>query len=693
MRIITLDFETYWCSKTYTLSKMGPIEYIRDPRFRPQMAGFRVDKGPVLVVTDQSIRTMLRRLDLEDKNTIVVGHNINGFDGLILSEYYGIKPRWFLDTMVMARWVGLSRLGSESHAALTERLGNGVKLPGTAVTDGRQWYELSQAEQMYVINYCRYDVQQCSDNMYKMLDYISLDLVRFCSLTARMATEPSLYLDTQLLTEYIKELDDDVERSRQQISWLFGFQNAGEFQSAIRSSDKFCDMLRQLGVEPPMRVSARKTATKKAMLERDLAQAQDPLEAINIHNTLQDPRQYTVMTPALSKTDLDFLELRDHPDSRVSLLVKTRLANNSSILRSRAETFYNLSLTGKPLPVMLNAIKAHTSRYTAGNSEGSTDGLNLQNLNKRNKKQLTLRKSIQVKPGYKLVAVDSSQVEARLLAYVAGETRLLDIFRSGGDPYAEQACLAFPGFTAQEIHDGSEAGDQQCYIMRHVGKTSVLSAGYQVGWKKFSDTLLRAGVRLDADLDVHHAKAKAAHGMYRATNPNIVGFWGYCDRIIAHMHDNGAGQFGGPNNDIFTYGTMQIGGTDIYCPSIKMPSGFILRYPNLRREEDEEGRMRFVYDRPSGKQIIKTNIYGGALTENLIQGLAFQMLMWQACRMDESGVFIAGNNHDAWISVCLEDKAQWTFDMMKYWMSQVPSWLSGFPVACAGGIADDFTIA
>ena len=49
MRVITLDFETFWSSRDYTLSKMGPIEYVRDPRFHAQLLGVRVDRGPVNV--------------------------------------------------------------------------------------------------------------------------------------------------------------------------------------------------------------------------------------------------------------------------------------------------------------------------------------------------------------------------------------------------------------------------------------------------------------------------------------------------------------------------------------------------------------------------------------------------------------------------------------------------------------------
>ena len=161
-------------------------------------------------------------------------------------------------------------------------------------------------------------------------------------------------------------------------------------------------------------------------------------------------------------------------DERVALLVRTRLENNSSIQRSRAETFHALAKSGRPMPVMLNAFKAHTSRYTAGNSEGSSDKLNLQNLSKRDPSQLTLRKAVQAPEGMALVACDSSQIEARILAYVANETELVDAFRRGADPYADLAEKIFQ-IPSEKIHKGAKSGDKKLKAYRNVGKTGILS--------------------------------------------------------------------------------------------------------------------------------------------------------------------------------------------------------------------------
>lgn len=315
----------------------------------------------------------------------------------------------------------------------------------------------------------------------------------------------------------------------------------------------------------------------------------------------------------------------------------------------------------------------------------------VQNLSKRNPNMLTLRRAIQAPAGYKVVSVDSSQIEARMLAWLAGQHDLVEQFRHGRDPYSELAEKIF-NVPWEEIKAGAEEGNKKFKMYRNVGKTAILSAGYGVGWRKYSDTLLRSGAKLHNDLDQHAELARNAHSIYRQVNANIVRFWDNCMDVIKAMEAGISGSFAGPNNDTFRYGPMPLpDGTVV--PSVQMPSGFILRYPNLRWEANDKGRAEYMYDRPRGKNMVKTRIYGGAFCENLTQGISFQLLVWQACRMAEAGVPLACNVHDAWVAVVPESEAQHIHDTMMYWMSRVPDWMPGFPVACSGEIGDDYTVA
>lgn len=660
-RIVTIDFETYF-DKDYTLSKMGPIEYIRDYRFTVLCAGVKVDDGATEVYEVERLPKVLNNLELDDLDTYTLGHNMAGFDAIVLSEAYDIKPAHIIDTIAMARWCGLARCVGCSHEAITAALGNGIKQHGTEWSMGRQTRaEFTQTQWENFKQYCHDDTEQCFNNFKKMLPYMqSRDAIMFIGMTADMATRAKLRLDSAMLRDYIKKLNADADASMQNLLSLFHFASKDEFLKSIRSADKFVSLMHELGVEPPTKLSEAKSKTAG----------------------------HTVFVPALSKNDLEFKALLDHPDPRVRLLVETRLERNSSIELTRATRLYKLSQTDAPLPVLLQTFAAHTSRYSAGNSEGASDGLNMQNLSKRGG-DMTLRKSIKAPKGGKIIACDSSQIEARMLAYIAGQDDLIEQFREGRDPYAELAEKIF-NVPADEIHQGAKSGDKKLKAYRNVGKTSILSAGYGVGVDKYSDTLLRSGVRLDEDPIKHREMAAKAHAIYRQTNSKIVGLWNKGQQVVLDLAAGRSGSFGGPDGTLFTYVLSKVVGVDKEVPSIKMNGfNYSLRYPNLRQEGRE-----FAYDYIKGNSVMSRRIYGAGLIENVTQGLAFQLLMWQACRIVEwFDLSPAANIHDCWIFIVGEPYAPVLSQVVQGVMSAVPACLSGFPVGCEVEIGDDYTVA
>ena len=469
MRLVALDFESFFSTKDgYTLTKMGPISYIRDSRFSAQLMSYIVTDASTMtydkvrVAEHKNIPAVLAALKLDAPDVVTVAHNGNGFDFLILSEIYHVVPRIAIDTMCMERWTGVSRIQNESLKSMTKFFQCGEKVEGTVISDGRNWPEdFTPDERTAFIQYCRNDTEQCFLSFKAMLPFMTADALLFSSITAKMACNPVLRLDDDMLTAYLNELSDKVTKARNDINKMFMFKSDEDFLKAIRSSASFVKMLELLGRKPPMKYSVAKSETKRKKLEAE-------------GKTNLSEEDYAVYTPALAKSDLDFVAMASDADERVALLVRTRLENNSSIQRSRAETFHALAKSGRPMPVMLNAFKAHTSRYTAGNSEGSSDKLNLQNLSKRDPSQLTLRKAVQAPEGMALVACDSSQIEARILAYVANETELVDAFRRGADPYADLAEKIFQ-IPSEKIHKGAKSGDKKLKAYRNVGKTGILS--------------------------------------------------------------------------------------------------------------------------------------------------------------------------------------------------------------------------
>lgn len=234
--------------------------------------------------------------------------------------------------------------------------------------------------------------------------------------------------------------------------------------------------------------------------------------------------------------------------------------------------------------------------------------------------------------GEKLVYVaDSSNIEARMLAWLAGQENLLDTFRSGGDVYSEFASILF-GFAVDKNANPLE---------RFIGKVCVLGLGYGMGWKKFRDTLA-AGALGGEPVYFTEVEAKNAVNTYRAANAAIVAYWGQADAAIV---------------DMYLGNTRQWGALTIHRNCIVMPNGMALQYPGLRPalKEDEKGNeYTDGWEYWNGK--FWTNIYGGKLVENITQAMSRIVLFSQMLKINREvfrpvGGRVVLNVHDEIIGV------------------------------------------
>lgn len=678
-RIVVLDFETYWRSKDYSLSKLSYIDYVRSKEFYPQLLSYSVNGNPVSVVEHEDIPAALAELNLEDHRTLTVGHNINGFDGFILSDYYNIHPFMIADTLTLANWNGVSRLVRPSLASLVEYFEIGHKDQGTTVSDGRKYPNEFGDQWQYFKEYCKQDTL-LTYKLFNMLissKVITADAIIFSNLTAKMAQDIDIgfTIDNNLLYEFIAQLDAEEREAKVKLEKMFKLPPGRTFKQTLRSDKSFAKMLELLGCQPPMKKSDTKSEKKRKELQ---AKGYDT----------SDPSSYTVMAYAFAKKDVDFLALLEHPDSRVRELVKMRLEFKTSIPESRALNLISVGETKGNMPVFLKAYAAHTGRFGAG-TDGVSDGLNTQNMAKHSAKLKALRQAITVPEGYKIVACDSSQIECRVLAYASREYNLLSIFEEHRDPYAELAANFSPNYTAKEIHEGAKAGDKTLHKLRFVAKTITLGAGYGASKHVVANFLNQSNVSLGETPEAHLNKSEYYLTIYRRVNANIPAFWKMCDHVLAQLANGGAGKFGGPNNDLFTYGMYPVGKTEV--ASIKLPSGYFLRYPFLRYDHTLE-RPSYVYDKMFNGKLVPNKIYGASLTENLIQSLAFQILMWQACRMYEAGIKLKANIHDSFATIVPEEIANTTLEIMLKWMRTLPSWATGCPLDAEGEIGEDFSI-
>ena len=153
MKVITIDFETYY-SREYSLSKMTTEAYIRDPRFEVIGVGIKVDDNPADWYSGEDVGRFLNSLDYS--KDAVLAHNC-AFDGAILSWLYNIKPRFWLDTLSMARPFHHSTVGG-SLKALSSFYNLGEKGDEVVQALGKQRNDFSPQELDRYADYCLQDV-------------------------------------------------------------------------------------------------------------------------------------------------------------------------------------------------------------------------------------------------------------------------------------------------------------------------------------------------------------------------------------------------------------------------------------------------------------------------------------------------------------------------------------------------------
>jgi DNA polymerase len=651
--ILTIDFETRWDSKEYTLSKMTTEEYIRDARFTAFGAcihEYGTDKVTQWYRGDELPRILST---YNWKETAILAHNAQ-FDVSIISWKYGINPAFIFDTLSMARALRGVEVGN-SLARLAEAFGLPPKGKAVYSTDGLERLSDSAIERE-LAEYCKHDVYLCERIFGRFIqDYPTKEL-RLIDMTLRMYTEPVLELDKRMLIDALTDERDKREGLLQRL---------GVDETALASNKQFAELLKTLGVEPPTKIS--KTTGKQTL--------------------------------ALAKNDAHFQALLNGENEDVALICEARLKVKSTTERTRAQRFLDISQRGA-LPVPLSYYGAKSGRWTA--SKGSA--INMQNL----KRGSFLRKAIMAPEGYQLVVGDLSQIEPRVLAWFADYEDMLDIFRSGADAYASFGAQMFniPGLTKESHPD-----------LRQSAKSALLGCGYGLGWASFATQLLvgflgappvrytkdfakKLGVDkeyvekflenkenlekmadiphtcTDGELLIHCVASKAIIDIYRRTAQPVVSFWEMCQEMMSRCLING---------EELSYKCIIFRKGEI-----ELPNGMKLLYPDLREEPEKDADGKVIKDRNGRPKVNwvygedKTKLYPGKITNNIIQGVA-RIVMTDGMLRVQKRYPVKGTVHDELICVVPDEET----DDAKTWvlaqMTMEPRYLPGIPLNAEGG--------
>ena len=616
MSFVTLDFETYY-AKDFSLTRLTTEEYIRDPRFEVIGVGMKIDDDETqwFSGTHTEIKAWLNQVDWS--NSALLCHNTQ-FDGAILAWTFDIIPAYYFDTLCMARAKhGVDAGGS--LAKLVERYNLGAK--GTEVGNamGKKRSDFTPEEMNRYASYCINDV----DLTFKLFnafltDHFPQSELDLIDMTLRMYTEPVLRVNDALLVERLKEIKQEKSALLRGLMNLLEVDQEEEVRKKLASNPQFAAILKDFNIEPPMKMSP--TTGKE--------------------------------TYALAKNDEGFIDLLENGEAHIQQLCSVRLGTKSTIEESRIERFINIGARNKGLlPIPLKYYGAHTGRWAGA------DAVNFQNLPSRDKKKKALKNSVVAPDGHVVINCDSSQIEARVLAWLAGQDDVVEQFARGEDVYSLFATKIYKKPISKENP-----------IERFVGKTCILGLGYGTGAAKLRHTLKTQ----PPGADLPEEECKRIVDLYRQANDKIPALWRECESSLQHIVSWPRG--------LQPYTIGKHGVVRITQSGILLPNELFIRYPDLRLRDNK-------YAYKSRKGIV--SIWGGAMVENIVQALARIIVGEQMLRIRERYRPVL-TVHDAAVIVAPEKELDQAVGFITKVMSTPPDWAAGLPVACEANYGQSY---
>lgn len=442
------DFETFY-TQEYSLKRMTPVEYILDPRF--EAVGCAIKEGVcgnTFWVDGPDLPKFFADLP---KDIIGVSHNWL-FDGCILAWRYNFIPQLAVCTLSASRALLAHKLRSLSLDNVSKYLGLPPKGNTVHKVIGLN-LDMIKAAGIYdeYVDYSKRDADNCAlifDILVRGAEPPNKDIPRpdklpvseilIMDTVMRAAIQPRFHLNQEILYDHLGKIEAQKNELLAR-AMLIG----ADGKSDLMSNERFAELLRNIGVEPPTKISP---TTGK-------------------------------LTYAFAKTDQGMVDLEEHEDPSVQALAAARLGHKSTIEESRVKRLISISNLQWPahvthgsneqlrlMPVPLRFSGAHTHRLSGDWK------LNMQNLPRGS----ALRRALIAPPGHKVLKRDASQIEARVNAWFCGQDDLVAQFARGEDVYSNFASHVF-----------GEKVTKKDKPKRFVGKTCVSSGSLLLtneGW-------------------------------------------------------------------------------------------------------------------------------------------------------------------------------------------------------------------
>ena len=355
-----IDWETAYgkhpgTGENITLSKMTTEEYVRHPLFKAHGLGVKIGQERAFYLYKPDDLLHFLRTHPWGRSFVIAHHS--HFDGAILTWRAGIIPRFWGDTLSMGRAIFPNE--SASLGRLSVILGLGEK--GTELANFQGKWSLTDEEQAVMGRYCCNDVDLTSKIFDALKGHFPADELRLIDWTIRAFTEPAIVIDGKPLVEAYK-----AERRRKRTL----VAQCVSDKEVLASNDQFAQLLIDLGVDPPKKVSPAKI--KDGRVDKDML-GEPPFGLLPSFKAtkdmtseeriaLKEEKKVYPWSYAFGKTDEGFKLLQDHPDPKVQAVVEARLGIKSTIKETRTKRYYKIGKRGL-FPVYLNYYGGHTGRW------------------------------------------------------------------------------------------------------------------------------------------------------------------------------------------------------------------------------------------------------------------------------------------------------------------------------------------
>ena len=624
MKNLIIDIETY---SSEDISKCGVYKYVEANDFEILLFGYSVDFGEVRVVDLARGEVIpLEIIEAIKSNDVLKWAHNASFERVCLSRYLGLPTHTYLDpsswhcSMVYASCLSLPKSLKD--------LGYILKLDKQKLEEGKE-----------LIKYFSVPCKPTKSNNYRTRNLPSDDLIRWETFKAYNKR------DVETECEIIKRLES---HSLASTIWM-------EYGESESINDRGVLIDEKL-VNNAIDISDKTTLILKNTLQK-LTNLENPNSVMQLKNWL---KEQGLEVEDLGKKNVQNI-IKNAPSDLINLVLALRLQTSKSSIK-KYEAIKNCKCSDSRVRGMFQFVGAtRTGRY-------ASKFVQLQNLRQNHLTNLSdirelikkgdiealnilyddipdvlsqlIRTAFIPKKDHKFIVADFSAIEARVLAWYAGETWVLDAFKNGEDIYCATASKMYGVPVVKHGVNGD---------LRQKGKQATLSCGYggSVG-------ALKAMGALDAGLKEDELQELV--DTWRSANPHIVKFWwdvdkaikkAYLERVTVRL-----------NNLLFNYK-----GSIMY---ITLPSGRSIAYVRFRVREDEsisyEGKL------PNNKWG-EIESYGPKFVENIVQATARDILCNSIHNLKAYGIVM--HIHD---EVVIEASLDTKLEEVTSLMSKSPSW-------------------